>query len=149
MSGIKTITDPVGDEHFAIFAPFVATDAAISRGDVVCMDGSGDVIASATANLSRVVGVASNDAAVGEIVMVQIYGYCDYVTTDGDLATSDLALQALDGGVAGGVTEAEIAADGTLGFHIFARGLGVADTGTVGTCFITAMGANSGTTDDS
>lgn len=137
---MKMINDPAGDSHFGIFAPFKAT-AAITRGSPVSVDSNGDIADSATATLSRVIGVAAEDIASGEVGLVQTYGYCDYLTTDGNLATTDLVVQALDGGIAGGATEAEITSDPTIAYAVFGRALGAADVGTVGICFIGSSAA--------
>ena len=134
------IFDPSNDEHAKILMPFLAT-AAITRGSPVSIDSSGDVADTATATLNNVIGVAYENIASGEVGLVQTWGYCDYVVTDGNVAapgtdqSGDLVLIAADGGVAHGATEAEITADPTLAYYIFAKNLAV-DSSTTGVCFI-------------
>lgn len=125
------ISDPKGNQHSVKIESFLNGSAsALSRGDCVSMDGNGDILASATANLHTRVGIVYSDIAAGEAGLVQTGGYCDYVTTDGSVLATDLVLVAADGGVAQGAAATDIASNPTLAFHVLGANLAVDDVNT-------------------
>ena len=111
------------------------TSAAVTKGYVVAIASTGTVAHAATATLHQVIGVATQDAASGEEVQVQVRGFNDFVVTDGNVAATDLVLCAVNGGTTVGHTEAEIEADPTLAYHVIGRNLG-ADVSTAGICYV-------------
>lgn len=129
------IFDPVGDYHYKKLVPMLCAGTC-TYGYAVAMDSSGDVTNAATATLSAVVGVAAEAGTAGDVILVQIEGYCDYIVTDGNVAATDLVLHAINGGTVSGGTEADITADPTLAYHIIGKNLLAADAGTVGACWI-------------
>lgn len=139
----NTVFDPANDVFGIELVPFKTT-AAVTRGSAVCVDSNGDVADSATATLSRVIGVAYENIDSGSVGRIQTKGYCDYLVTDEGLATDDVRIQALNGGISGGITETEITADPTLAYNTFAIALGVADEAAVGKCYITGGGYSGG-----
>jgi len=120
------------------------TAGAVTKGYAVSLASAGTITASATADLSSVIGVAAETAASGELCKVLVRGFCDYVVTDGLVAATDLVLHVINGGTCSGATEAEITADPTLGYHVFAKNLLAADSGTTGTCYVNAGAGGSG-----
>ena len=62
--------------------------ASITTGQVVYLSGTKEVSPAATANSSKVVGVADNDASAGDSVDVVIYGITT-VVADGAIAVGD------------------------------------------------------------
>jgi len=129
------IFDPKGDQHYKKLVPMLCAGAC-TKGYAVAADSSGDVTNAATATLSAVVGVASETGAAGDVILVQIGGYCNYIVTDGNVAATDLVLHAINGGTVSGATEAEITADPTLAYHVIGKNLLAADSGTTGACWI-------------
>ena len=128
------IFNPDGDQHWGVFVPMKCAGTC-TRGYAVAMDVSGDITNAATATLHAVCGVAYKSGVAGETILVQVLGYCDYVVTDGDAAAADMVLAAVDGGTTVGMTEAELAADITLGFNVIGRNLGD-DSSTAGRCLL-------------
>lgn len=121
------IFDPRGDQHWHVDVPMLCAGTC-TKGYAVAMDSAGDVTNAATATLSAVVGIAVDSGVAGDVIMVRIAGYCDFIATDGAVANTDLVLCAVNGGTTVGHTEAELSADPTLGFHIVAKNLLAADT---------------------
>ena len=91
------IFDPRGDQHWSIDIPMLCAGAC-TRGYAVAMDSSGDVTNAATATLSAVVGIAVETGAAGDVILVRVMGYCDFIYGDGNVAATDLALCAVNGG---------------------------------------------------
>lgn len=129
------IFDPRNDQHWGIDVPMVCAGTC-TKNYVVAMNSSGDVTNAATATLSAVVGVAQDSGVAGDVIMVRVAGYTE-VTSDGNVAATDLALHAINGGTVSGATEAELAADVTLGFHVIGKNLLAADSGTTAYCWLT------------
>lgn len=139
------IFDPRGDQHFKKLVPMLCAGTC-TYGYGVSMDSSGDITNSATATLTAVVGVCAESGVAGDVVMVQISGFCDYIVTDGGVASTDLVLHVINGGTVSGATEVEITADPTIGYAVVGKNLLAADAGTVGACWINAMGTGGGAT---
>ena len=130
--GLTDVTDvlTVGSlEPFGVYGTF-KTAGAITRGYCVSLAAAGTITASATADLSSVIGVAAETAASGDLCKVLLLGYCDYIVTDGDVEETDLTLHAINGGTCSGATEAELAANVTLSAHVVGKNLLSADTAT-------------------
>lgn len=121
----------------AIFMPYKCS-AAITAGYAVALASDGTVALAATATLSSVIGIAKNaTSAAGDVCFVQVYGYCDYAVTDGNVAATDLIVYALDGGTIAGATEAEVTSDPTIGYWMLGKNLLAADSAAnIGTIFI-------------
>ncbi len=99
----------------------------------------------AGADQSRVAGVvvAPASAAAGATVLVRCFGYCANITTDGNVATTDLFLRTGATGIAVGNTASEVNADITTAniaglASVFAVN-SLDDAGTVGAGFIKKM----------
>lgn len=138
------IFDPKGDYHYKKMVPMLCAGTC-TVGYGVSADSSGDVTNSATATLSAVVGVAQESGVAGDVILVQVGGFCDNIVTDGNVASTDLVLHVINGGTVSGATEAEITADPTLAYHIVGKNLLAADSGTVGACWL-MLGAGGGAT---
>jgi hypothetical protein len=100
----------------------------------------------AGADTERVAGVvvAPASAAAGDTVIVRTYGFCANITTDGNVASTDLFLRTGATGIAVGNTASEVNADITTAniaglASIFAINC-LDDAGTVGSGFIKKMG---------
>lgn len=128
------IFDPRGDQHYKLIVPMLCAGTCTS-GYGVAMDVNGDVTNAATATLFKVCGVAQESGVAGDVIMVQVGGYCDNIVTDGNVAATDLVLHVINGGTVSGATEAELNTDPTLTHHIIGKNLG-ADSGTQGFCNI-------------
>ncbi len=139
--------DPKGNQFYAEYGSFYnGSGAAIAKGVPVAIEADGDIIATATANLHHVIGVAAKAIPDGESGLVLLKGYCDYLVTDGGVAVAtDLAIQVLDAGTTGGVTSAELIATPTLCHNILGVPL-ADDTGNVGIAWINPGGVGSGAT---
>ena len=137
------IFDPRGDYHYKLIVPMLCAGTC-TKDYCVSADSSGDVTNAATATLSAVVGVAQESGVAGDVIMVQIGGYCKF-TTDGNVASTDLVLHATNGGTVSGATEAEITADPTLAYHIIAKNLLAANSSTTAYGWI-MCGAGGGAT---
>jgi len=127
---------------WAIYGTFEA-GGTISRGDPVSITSSGSVAKATTGTEHRCIGVAAEDAVSGDGVQVLVYGFCDFITTDGNVADTDLILIADSTGVAVGATEAEVVSDPTLAFAMIGKNLGD-DSGTTGYCFVCPGGVGTG-----
>jgi len=125
---MSTIFDPRGDQHYKVVVPMLCAGTCIADY-VLSMDSPGVVTNAATATLTNVVGVAQESGVAGDVIMVQVEGYCK-ITSDGNVASTDLVLHAINGGTVSGATEAEITADPTLAYHVIAKNLGAADSST-------------------
>jgi hypothetical protein len=123
------IFDPRGDYHYKLIVPMLCAGTC-TKDYVVSANSSGDVTNSATATLSAAVGVAQKAGVAGDVIPVQIGGYCKF-TSDGNVANTDLVLHVINGGTVSGATEAELSTDPTIGFAIVAKNLLAADAGTV------------------
>lgn len=139
------IFDPAGDEHFALKVPMLCAGAC-TVGYAVSADSSGDITNAATATLTAVVGIACSTGAAGDVIQVQILGYCDFIVTDGNVASTDLVLHAINGGTVSGATETEITADPTIAYAVVGKNLLAADSSTTGYAWINAMGTGGGAT---
>jgi len=124
---------------------------ALTEGDIVQWSDTasaayplGVAVEDSVADAGRLAGVvALGDVAADEYGLVQVYGYNTNITTDGNVASSDLWLKA-GAAVAEGATDAEVEADITtasisgladlLGWNVSA------DVGTVGQGFIRKLG---------
>lgn len=122
------IFDPRGDQHYKLIVPMLCAGTC-TKDYVVSMDSSGDVTNAATATLSACVGVAQESGVAGDVIPVQIAGYAE-ITSDGNVASTDLVLHVINGGTVSGGTEAELAADPTLAYHVVAKNLLAADSST-------------------
>lgn len=122
------IFDPRGDYHYKLIVPMRCAGTC-TKDYVVSMDSSGDVTNAATSTLSAVCGVAQKAGTAGDVIPVQVGGYCT-ITSDGNVAATDLVLHAINGGTVSGATEAEITADPTLAYHVVAKNLLAADSST-------------------
>lgn len=130
----------------------VKCENAMSSGDVVQWSDTastayplGIAVEDSAAGAGRVAGVMVADAIVDAYELCQIYGYNTNITTDGNVAATDLFLMA-GTAVAVGATNAEanvFRADATAAIEserdIFAWNV-TADVGTVGQGFIRVMG---------
>ena len=137
------IFDPRGNQHPALDVPMLCAGTC-TKGYAVAMDSSGDVTNAATATLSACCGIAVESGAAGDVIMVRILGYCDFIVSDGNVAATDLVLHAINGGTVSGGTEAELAADITLGFHVVAKNLLAADSGTTVAGYVGPFGCQAG-----
>lgn len=147
---IKDLGNPTTDDAGKIFDTFIAENAMVA-GDVVQYSDTdstafpiGIAVEDASADSLRVAGVVTNTAAIGEHVRVQVYGYNENITTDGNVTTSDVFFSA-GTAVAEGITIAELdtaytdaSVQGELIPSIFAWNV-KADVSTVGEAFITCM----------
>ena len=122
------IVDPANDYHYKEIVPMKCAGTC-TKNYCVSMNSSGDVTNSATATLSAVVGVAQESGVAGDVIPVQIGGYVE-VTSDGNVAATDLVLHVINGGTVSGATEAELTSDPTLGMHVIAKNLLAVDSGT-------------------
>ena len=95
-------------------------ESAITKGQVVGYTSTASTtyplgvgVDLATAGNGRVAGVAYETVAAGELFRVQCSGYCDYVLTDGAVASTDLHIY-ISGtdGTAEGATNAEVDSKG-------------------------------------
>lgn len=129
------IFDPRGDQHWHVDVPMLCAGTC-TKGYAVAMDSSGDVTNAATATLSAVCGIAVESGVAGDVIMVRVLGYCNFIVTDGSVGATDLVLCAVNGGTTVGHTEAELNADPTLTYHIVAKNLLAADSGTSGFGYI-------------
>jgi hypothetical protein len=122
------IFDPRGDYHYKLIVPMLCAGTC-TKDYVVSMDSSGDVTNAATATLWAACGVAQKSGVAGDVIPVQIAGYAK-LTSDGNVAATDLVLHVINGGTVSGGTEAELATDPTLAYHVVAKNLVAADSGT-------------------
>lgn len=136
-----------GDSIYAV----AKAENALVEGDIVQWSNTassdfpiGIAVEDSVGDDGRLAGVvAFGDTAASDYGLVQIYGYNTNVTTDGAVTASDTWLVA-GSAVAIGQTDAEIEADITtanisglvdiIGWNL------IADTGTVGACFIRKLG---------
>lgn len=128
-------------------------EATLVPGDVVFFTTTGSAtyplgigVNKAGADEGRVAGVvvAPASALAGATVIVRAYGYCANITTDGNVASTDLYLRTGTTGACIGNTAAEVNADITTAninglASVFAIN-SVTDTGTVGEGFIRKLG---------
>jgi len=129
----------------------VKAEAALTEGDIVQWSNTassafpiGVAVEDSVADDGRLAGVvAFSDIAASDYGLVQVYGYNTNVTTDGAVTASDTWLVA-GSAVAVGQTDAEIEASiTTADISSLADIIGwnlIADTGTVGACFIRKQG---------
>jgi hypothetical protein len=139
------IFDPRGDQHFKLDVPMLCAGAC-TYGYAVSADSSGDITNAATSTLTAVCGIATETGAAGEVILVRILGYCGFAVTDGNVASTDLVVAAINGGTMSGATESEITADPTIAYAVVGKNLLAADSGTVGTIWVNAMGTGGGAT---
>jgi hypothetical protein len=131
---MKHIVDPVNGGADVDLRWFVAA-AAISRGDVVGIDYDStaeqwQATKSATAALNtRVWKIANTAAAAGDPVQVIWSGPCDFAAcaaTEDIVASTDLCVYAIDGGLCAGASQTEISADdGTILCNVIGRTAGI------------------------
>lgn len=140
----------VSNESDSIYMVAKAENALVD-GDVVQWSDTasstypkGVAVEDSVAGDGRVAGVvALGDTAVDEYAMIQVQGYNTNITTDGNVASSDLWLTA-GSAVAIGATNAEVNADITtaniagladlIGWNV------TTDSGTVGEGYIKTLG---------
>lgn len=103
----------------------------------------GIAVEDSVADSGRIVGVMVDDAEAGEYAQCQIWGYNTNITTDGNVAGTDLFLTA-GSAVAVGATAAEVNANITTADILKLKNVVAwnvsADVGTVGQGFITMLG---------
>lgn len=92
-------------------------EAALTAGDVVQWSDTdsatypiGIAVEDGAADSNRLAGVVVNDLAQDEYGFIQRYGYNDNITSDGNVATTDLFLR-VAAAVAEGATAAEMETD--------------------------------------
>jgi len=128
----------------------VKAENALVAGDVVQWSNTnsaayplGIAVEDSVAGDGRVAGVMTQTVAADGYGLCQIYGYNENITTDGNVAATDLWLTA-GAAVAVGATAAEINASITTADYATLRNTFgwnvIADTGTVGAGFISTMG---------
>lgn len=140
-----------GTTDFEVIYQIVKCENAMTEGDVVQYSDTasstyplGIAVEDSVAGDGRVAGVMVDTVdAAGKYGRCQVYGYNTNITTDGNVAGTDLFLTA-GAAVAVGKTNAEVNADITtanfLGLKdVFAWNVS-ADVGTVGQGFIKTMG---------
>jgi hypothetical protein len=135
---------------YDVIFQIVKAENAFTDGDIAQFSDTastayplGIAVEDSVAGDGRVAGVIVEDMAAGDYGKCQIYGYNTNITTDGNVAATDLFLTA-GAAVAVGKTNAEVNADITtanfLGLKdVFAWNISV-DVGTVGQGFIKVMG---------
>jgi len=140
-----------GSEGNKIFQ-ICKAENAMAEGDVVQWSNTdsatypvGFAVEDSVAGDGRVAGVVTDagTGAAGDIAIVQCYGYCNNITTDGSVAASDKWLTA-GSAVAVGATAANVNASITTAAYqtlknVFAWNIKI-DAGNVGEGFITVMG---------
>lgn len=140
-----------GSEFNKIYA-ICKAENALSVGDVVQWSDTdsstypiGFAVEDSVAGDGRVAGVVTDagTGAAGDTVIVQVYGYCNAITTDGNVVAADIWLTA-GAAIAVGATSSEVNASiSTAAYQtlkdVFAWNV-KADSGTTGEGFITCMG---------
>ena len=74
------------DQPYKEFKKFRAT-AAVSKGDPLIMGNADGVYVAVCGASTKVVCIATEDAAANEYFIGQTKGFCDYITTDGGVAS--------------------------------------------------------------
>lgn len=144
---IRPTTSAEADKVFVVGK----AEAALAVGDVLMYTATdsatyplGVGVNKATTGTPRVAGVAVTAAtAAGDYLLIQCYGYCKNITTDGAVASTDLYLRASNTGIAIGNTAAEVNTDITTADYnalqtVFAWNL-KDDSSTTGEGFIRLM----------
>lgn len=137
----------VGRGDYDVEYVTVKAEAALTAGDVVQWSDTasstyplGIAVEDSVAGDGRVAGVVVSDMAQGDYGLIQVYGYCTNITTDGAVASTDVYLTA-GAAVAVGKTAAEVNASITTADYDTLRdviGWNVSDdSGTVGQGFLT------------
>ena len=145
---IKGLNRPTSTADATKIFDALKAENAMSQGDVVQFSDTDDAtypigatVEDAASGSYRIAGVVINsaDVAAGDYALVQCYGYCENITTDGNVASTDVVL--IPGAaVAVGQTAAEVDAAGNSAvLNVFAWNVKT-DSGTVGEGFIKAMG---------
>jgi hypothetical protein len=154
MTHITDVRTTGAIEHWGAYGTF-KTAGAVTRGNVVAINSSGNITAVATATLNMVIGVAAESAASGGTCNVLLMGYCDYLVTADtitapsvDDATDDYFLIAVDGGGVAGRSATELGGVADLeGAQIVGRNLAANSTTTAygwitaGACMTVGPGA--------